>query len=318
MSFVFILPVVHPKGSKVSNYNHVEIALRQTIASLQNQTYSDVKIIVVCCQIPTWAEQLNSNVFFLDVSDSKTFGPNRNDVKVDKGLKYILGILYAAAHFKPSLYMLADADDYVDTQLAEYSIKSLNGRFGDKKNDGYLVDKGVQVEVDMLSEGMVTYKNAYLVKRFNDTCGTCRIFKNDSLNKKLLAVDANFFEKSKQWIPNKLENIVRVPLEFPTWLDSLYSDDYLKDWHIVNILGRHIKQKGHFNFILFPYVGAAKACGHGNHDGPRRGGLHHKKIIGNLPASVFRRKFGIQKKGLFDFDFLSELRFKIAFTLNRV
>lgn len=317
MSFVFILPVVHPKGSKVSNYNHVEVALKQTIESLQNQTYRDVKIVVVCCQIPAWVNQLSKNIFFLDVSDSEIFAPNRNNVKVDKGLKYILGILYATALFGPSLYMLADADDYVDTQLAAHSIKALNGVLGNKEIDGYLVDKGFQVEVSISPNEKLEYQNAYLAKHFNVSCGTCRIFKQDSLSQKLLEVESNIFQQSKQWIPDQLANAIKVPSDFSSWLDSLCNADYLKDWHIVNVLGRHIKQDEHFKFLLFPQAGAAKACGHGNHDGPRKGGLNEKKIIGKFPISDFRKKFGIQKKTPLDLSFISNMRMKMAFRLHR-
>ncbi|MBT9314749.1 hypothetical protein [Leptothoe spongobia] len=317
MSFVFILPVVHPQRSKVSNYHHVEIALKQTLESLQNQTYNDAKIIVVCCQIPSWADRFNQNVFFLDVSNSEIFSPDRNNTKVDKGLKYSLGILYATAIFQPRLYMLADADDYVNTQLADYALNSLTGTFGNKDIDGYLVDKGLQVEVDISSEEQLEYKAAYLIKHFNTSCGTCRVFKQESLAQKLLEIDSNIFQKSKQWIPNQLGTITEVPSDLSIWLDRLCSDSYLENWHIVNVLGRHIKQDKHFNFILFPHVGAAKACGHGNHDGPREGGLNQKKIIGQLATSDFKKKFGIAKKRAFDFSLISDLKMKIAFRLNQ-
>ncbi|MGD1855062.1 MAG: hypothetical protein ACFB2W_12520 [Leptolyngbyaceae cyanobacterium] len=317
MSFVFILPIVHPQRRNVSNYHHVEVALKQTLKSLQNQTYSDVKIIVVCCQVPDWAHQLNENIYFLDVSNSEIFSPDRNITKVDKGLKYILGILYAAANFQPSLYMLADADDYVNTQLADYALKSLSGTFGRKDIDGYLVDKGLQVEVDVSPEEQLEYKTAYLIKEFNTSCGTCRIFKQESLAQKLLEIDANIFQESKQWISNPLGVITKVPSELCTWLDGLCNDSYEEPWHVVNVLGRHIKQGKYFNFILFPHVGAAKACGHGNHDGPRSGGVNQKKIIGQLATSDFRKKFGIEEKGTLDFGLISDLKMKVAFRLNR-
>lgn len=316
MTFAFILPVVHPQGNKVSNYHHVEIALKQTLKSLKRQTYRDVKIIVVCCQIPSWADQLGDNVYFLNVSQTDIFAPNRNDVRVDKGLKYILGILYAAINFKPSLYMLADADDYVDTRIADYSLQSLKGQFGDNLVDGYLISKGLQVEVSVPTEGELTYQNAYLVRKFNASCGTCRIFKAESLNHKLLNVHSNIFEASKQWLAHRQENKILVPSQASIWLDSLCNNHYLEKWHIVNILGRHIDQEDHFNFIPFPKVGAAKACGHGNHDGPRKGSLHQDKIIGKLPIDLFKGNFGIQDKGVFNFDFLADFFFKVKFYLN--
>ena len=317
MSFVFILPVIHPEGCNVSNYHHVEVALKQTIISLENQTYSNVKIVVVCSQVPAWANECSDDVFFLDVSGSKPFSPNRNDIKVDKGLKYILGILYAAEHFEPTFYMLADADDYVNSQLADYAFKALSSTFGKKEIDGYLIDKGLQVEINILPDNKLNYGNAYLVKKFNTTCGTCRVFKQENLTQKILEVDADVFKESRHWIPNQLDNIIKVPSALSEWLDNLWSENYLEDWHIINVLGRHIGQSEYFNFLLFPYIGAAKACGHGNHDGPRQGAIHEKKIIGKLPTNDFRKKFGIQKKEGLNFDFISDIRMKVAFRLNR-
>ena len=214
-------------------------------------------------------------------------------------------------------YMLADADDYVESRLAERSFKALNDVFGKKEIDGYLIDKGLQVEVAISADNKLNYSNAYLVKKFHTTCGTCRVFKQENLTKKILEVDSDIFRKSRQWIPNQLGNIIKVPTALPTWLDALCSKDYLEDWHIINVLGRHIRQSEHFNFVLFPHVGAAKACGHGNHDGPRKGGIHKKKIIGKFPIKAFQKKFGIQKKRLFDLISITDFRLKIRFFLNQ-
>lgn len=316
-SFVFILPVVHPNGSKVSNYHHVEVALKQTIKSLQNQTYSNVKIVVVCSRVPTWADHLGKNVFFLDVSDTEVFAPNRNDVKVDKGLKYVLGILYSEAHLNPKFYMLADADDYVNSQLAEFLFRSPSKTFSKKEIDGYLVNKGLQVEVAVSPNNELNYGNAYLVNKFNTTCGTCRIFKQENLTERILKVDSEIFQITRKWIPSRLKTIVKVSPDLSIWLDTLCNKDYSEDWHIVNVLGRHIRQSAYFNFLLFPHVGAAKACGHGNHDGPRRGGLHDKKIIGRFPVRAFQKKFGIQEKGSFDLFSIMDFMLRAKFFLNR-
>ena len=78
MSFTFILPVIHPESNQVSNYSHVEIVLRRTLQALKRQSYSDIKIIVVCCQIPSWANEIGDNIYFLDVSQSKVFKPDEN------------------------------------------------------------------------------------------------------------------------------------------------------------------------------------------------------------------------------------------------
>lgn len=316
MSFAFIIPVVHPKGNQVSDYGHVEIALKKTLESLQRQTYKETKVVVVCCQMPTWARQMGDNVHFLDVSNSDVFAANRNMLQVDKGLKYILGILYASEHFQPSLYMLADADDYVETRLAEYSLKSLRKKFGNVQIDGYLIDKGLQVQVSALPHQDLNYQNAYLVKRFDAACGTCRILKEKKLSEKLLQIHPNLFEASRQWFSRQQDNIFIVPPDFSSWLDNLCKDGYLQDWHIVNVLGRHIAQQDYFNFMAFPKVGAAKACGHGNHVGPLRGKLHDDKIISKLPIGLFKECFGLRDKGLYSPNLFSDFVFRMAFYFN--
>jgi hypothetical protein len=62
---------------------------------------------------------------------------------------------------------------------------------------------------------------------------------------------------------------------------------------IVNILGRHKYQEGHFDFQPIHLLGAAKGCGHGNHDGPKQGKIHRRHVIGEIPVDEFLETFGV-------------------------
>ena len=151
MSFTFILPVVHPEGAQVRNYSHVEMILHRTLTALQRQTSSDVNIVVVCCRLPNWAGEVCDNVFFLDASDSEVFKPDQRSGKdanlrrADRGLKIVLGILYAASRFETGLFMRVDADDYVNAGLAAYALESLDWLSDHRSLDGYVVNRGLEV-----------------------------------------------------------------------------------------------------------------------------------------------------------------------------
>ncbi|MFG6106877.1 glycosyltransferase family A protein [Leptothoe sp. EHU-05/26/07-4] len=294
MSFAFILPVIHPDSVKVSNYEHVEIVLKRTLESLRRQTFTDIKIIVVCCKIPDWAKDIGDNIYFLDVADSKTFKPNRNIARVDMGLKFIVGILYALEKFKVDLFMRVDGDDYVNSNLAKYAINSLDKTLQSSTVDGYIINKGLQIEVKVNSNNEIEYGNTYFIRRFNSSCGTCRIFKQATLRAKLLEIHSDIFSKSSHWLAAHQERTVAIPTEMTDWLDQISKDHYAEEWHPVNILGRHINQSEYLNFENFPFLGAAKACGHGNHDGPREGKIHQDKMIGKLPKSILESTFGIK------------------------
>lgn len=299
MSFAFILPVIHPDSVKVSNYEHLEIVLKRTLESLQRQTFTDIKIIVVCCKIPDFSKEIGDNIYFLNVADSTTFKPDRNIARVDMGLKFIVGILYAIEKFKVDLFMRVDGDDYVNSNLAKYAINSLDRTLRSSTIDGYIINKGLQIEVQVNSKNEIEYGDTYFIRRFNSSCGTCRIFKQATLRAKLLEINSDIFSKSSHWLTACQDNAVAIPPEMPDWLDTISREHYLEEWHPVNILGRHINQSDYLNFANFPFLGAAKACGHGNHDGPREGRIHKDKMVGKLPKSVLESTFGIKDSPAF-------------------
>jgi hypothetical protein len=307
MSFTFIIPVVNPKNSKVKNYDHVEIVLRKTLESICRQSFKPIYIVVVCHRVPTWSKDLGPNIFFLNVSASNVFDSDANHVIIDKGLKYVIGILYALNHLNSKWIMPMDADDYVNVNLANFIAK--NDAYL-PWIDGYIIDQGLQAEVGVPDEGKLTYKNVFRIKNFHLSCGSCRIFKRKTVINKLATIHPEIFLKSKFMSFGSHANTINVSPRFIDWLEGCSKQDYNQVSHIVNLLGRHIKQKRYFNFIPLPMLGAAKACGHGNHDGPKEGNIHQDKILTSLSLKDFYNDFGIyennpisRKKTIFSLNF---------------
>ena len=109
----FITSVRHPLNS--NSYPRVIQLLDRTLSSVCRQTDRDFQVVVVCNEIPDLSSR--DNVHFTKVDFPP---PNRNAsaetgldaIRLDRGTKYFVGLLYAA-RFEPSHVMFFDADDYL-------------------------------------------------------------------------------------------------------------------------------------------------------------------------------------------------------------
>jgi|GEM_PF-5046872 hypothetical protein len=292
-NFSFIIPVRNPFDEKVSDYRVIETLLRKTIDSLTKQQGVKSNVIVVCHQVPSWSMAFGEQVTFLDVSKSSVFPPNTNPVRVDKGLKYAIGALYSKKTFDPGLIMLMDADDYVNCNLAQSLIGFNPFSF---KLDGYLITKGIHVALEVNKDYSVNYIESYLVKDFDKTCGSCRVFRSNSLLEKLRYIDADIEKYFSDWPQRKNDGSVEVTEKSILWLSEKTKSSYMNEDNIVNILGRHINQNRYLKLKPISMVGAAKGCGHGNHDGPKQGNMHKDKILEEYPIEKFSALFGIKEK----------------------
>lgn len=321
MSFTFILPVIHPESYQVSNYAHVEMILKRTLETLKRQSSNDVNVVVVCCKIPSWSEEIGENIFFIDVSDSEVFKPNPdsgNNVglrRVDRGLKILLGMLYAKSKFKTNLFMRVDADDYVNTHLAEHSLKAFEKLSQRESFDGYILRKGLHVEVSITPNNDIQYGETYLVKDFDRSCGSCFIFKEATLTQKMLKIHSEIFDKANHWFFDAKGQSFTVPAEVSDWLYEVCQESFFEEWHLINILGRHIGLGKYMNFTPLTFMGAAKACGHGNHAGARRGGIHTDRAVCKLPTRFFESTFGVSKTSRSITNFLN-LYMNISFLIS--
>lgn len=295
-AFVLVIPVRNPQDQKVIDYSCIEAILHETVRSLTQQSYSHTHIVIVCHKIPSWGGTIGNNVTFLNVSNIPAFPANKNPVRVDKGLKYIIGILYAKNNLNPDLIMPMDADDYVNVKLASKLVKKDKFNRFNSNRDGYILKKGLHVNLQIAADYSVNYEVAYLVEEFDRTCGSCRVFKTDALMKSIETIDVDIASRFSYWPLRSQNASVTVPAEPVMWLSDISQPHYLSENNIVNILGRHIKQSPYFKLAPLNFVGAAKGCGHGNHDGPKQGEVHMDKIIGNISAQQFCSNFGILNK----------------------
>jgi hypothetical protein len=290
--FVVVIPVRNPKDDKVNDYAVIESLLERTVTSVLRQTHPATSVVVVCHGAPAWAKGYAGDVHFLDVSDDPVFPPNTHDVKVDKGLKYTLGAAYARAHLSPELILLMDADDYANVRLAETVLAE---RADHGELDAYLVEKGVHVVVRVEDDRTIAFDEAYAVDRFPGSCGSCRVFEAESLLARIDAIAPGLRDALAEWPARGDDLTVRVPREHSQRLWDATEGTREDEPSIIQILGRHTHQHEYLVLRAVPLLGAAKGCGHGNHDGPMGGGVHQHRVAGEIDIDDFLDAFGLRE-----------------------
>lgn len=289
--FAFLIPVVHPGGSKVSDYGVVERALRETLRSYSSQTHADVVIVVVCHRLPAWAAEFRARVRFVVLGEHPHFAANANDVEIDKGTKYVLGALQALVAENAAYVMPVDGDDFLRIDLAEHVLaRDIGG------HDGFLVCEGYNALIRVKPETFEIVQT-FRVHDFDRTCGTCRIFSRQAMIRAIERLDPGLLAMADRLVPAGAgagEGQVITPA--PKLLDRLWqatepvTNDY---WGTIRLLGRHIRQGGAFDLLPLTEPLAGKACGHGNHDGPSSGGIRWSGVQGCMETREFARQFGI-------------------------
>lgn len=162
---VFITSIRHPHNC--NSYKTIGHLLVKTLLSVLNQRDHDIKIIVVCNEVPPFGLQ-DDRIDYVLVDferPSSHKGPvtGLDPCRRDKGSKYIVGLIHAR-QYNPDHIMFFDADDYVHCGISEYT----NAR---PKAVGWYIDKGYSYRA-----GGVMYAE---LDRFNKNCGTSLIFRSD-------------------------------------------------------------------------------------------------------------------------------------------
>lgn len=291
--FAFVIPVRNPLDEKVKDYRTIESLLRMTISSLLRQTHPNVAVVVVCHGAPEWSTEFDDRVRFLNVSNDDVFGPDQHATTIDKGMRFTVGTLYAADTFDPELIMLLDADDYANVRLAEHLLP-LHAAGNDV--DCYMIHRGVHAGVQVGHDYVTRYRYAVEVEEFDFTCGSCRVFDTASLLESLTSIDAVIRDRFGGWAEADERGCVIVHPDPLEWLlRSVESAKEDRD-HIINVLGRHTRQRRAFSVRYVDIVGAAKGCGHGNHNGPRAGAVHWHRAKRNMGVGEFLKTFGLPKQ----------------------
>ncbi len=165
---VFITSVRHPDNS--NNYHKIGYLLKRTLNSVCRQSDKNFRVLVVCNKKPDiYFDSTLVEFIVLDNFSAPGKGKanemNIKDVRLDKGIKYILGCKYALKH-NPDYIMFFDSDDFIHKGIANY----LNQHKGE---NGFIIDRGYVYR----DSGMLIYK----LNKFNKCCGSSII-----LNPKLL------------------------------------------------------------------------------------------------------------------------------------
>ena len=285
--FAFVVPVVHPKGNKVSDYSVVERALKETLGSYTRQDAQNVVVIVVCHRIPAWADEFRGRVRFIRIGPHPRFEANANDVQIDKGMKYALGSVLAISVEKASFVMLADGDDFVRADLARYIFSR---DLGD--HDGFVIRQGFNALINV-TQDRFRIVQLFRMQDFDRTCGTCRIFSRTALARELERLDPDILTWGDKLTLS--EDGLEISPD-STVLDHLWkiTEPVTNELYgIIRILGRHDRYGRVFDLLPLSEPLAGKACGHGNHDGPERGGVRWSGVRGCASGTEFVERFGL-------------------------
>lgn len=203
----------------------------------------------------------------------------------------MVGSAFALKVLRADHVVLADADDFLDRDLAAY-LSGANAPMPGA--DGWILTKGYHLALRKGGAGL-ELNGAFEVKEYNRTCGTCGIFLGPSRHHHIEAFCPEGFDlaammeaKPAQVVPTALlDSVVNATDPIEAEHDSL-----------VRLLGRHIRQASLFVFATVDKPLAAKGCGHGNHDGPRQGDIHWHRVVKTEPLDGCAASFGLSEVAL--------------------
>lgn len=276
--FAFIIPIVHPDGKNVEDYGVVEDLLFLTTTSLLAQTHANIAVVVVLHRMPAWAnDKVDPRLHFLLLPEHPLCAVNTWPVGEDKGLKYFLALEYAR-RLGCRAVMPMDGDDFVDISLVRTVLAQ------EPTNEVLLITQGWFLALGN-DEGPVQIDAAFENVRFHESSGSCRVF----------------------WMEPLVELLTEVTDTPPDTLqhpDGTVTDEAIvwanaKPGHrqerlgLLQMLGTHVRQSEMFTPRPLKGPLAAKGCGHGNHDGPRAGGIHWTKLVGVRRRAKVMARLGL-------------------------
>ncbi|MDP5030985.1 glycosyltransferase family A protein [Paraglaciecola sp.] len=213
--FIFLTCIRHPNSSK--NYTHIEALFEHTARSVCAQLEGDFRLIVVCNKKPD-IEFNDPRIIYLEVDF--IIPSSRSDVLYDRGIKRLVGLLYAKNNYPVDYYMMLDADDLVSNTLVLDIVAAEESKGGWWLEKGYLYD----------------FNNHRIQRKagMNNYCGSTLIFKSEALY--------------------KLSNIDFTQYSFMDTYEKLKSAG--SGEFICEILGHHVIAKEYFknkNYELAPF-----------------------------------------------------------------
>ena len=300
-NFVFVVPLRNPDDIAVNDYSLIEALLKSTIRSLLSDPESTSRVLVVCHRTPAWAQDFAGRVVFLTVGHSRAFESDATQeltpvqrfakVRVDKGIRHIVGTLVAHQLYQPDFIMPFDADDYVHKDLISFVREN---HVENSQSEGYVIVNGVEAMLD-IGHDPISVKRAFKVAGFDKLCGSCRIFDARKLTDKLTHDIPDYPTWQAKLCPARGDEVeLPIPSELSDAVMSV-AQEHLSQRRrgIVFVAGSHVRQFPPFHLQPLAFRGAAKGCGHGNHTGSNGGRVHWKQVRGWMSNSRFTQDFGL-------------------------
>lgn len=189
----FVIPVRHPDNAR--DWNALTSKLRQTMASISNQSHPDWRGIVVANEgaklppMPAKFEAVRVGFPPNDLHEFQKAPPDavRDAFRLDKGRRVLSGMLHAAP---TRFFMIVDDDDLVSSEITSHAAAHPDS-YGWFVNQGYLWTDG----------GRWFLK----IDDFDRRCGTSLIIRSD-----LYELPDSLETASEEWMKDMLGSHLRI------------------------------------------------------------------------------------------------------------
>lgn len=284
---VVLIPLIHPLHPNVVDFDRVETLLQRTCASVRAARGADPQIVIVGHRRPSIS--LGDAVTFVDIGDS-TFLDGTQRTPLDKGAKLVIAASVAERLFEPSVFLTVDADDllHVDT-VAEIARRMER----EDAPDVLVWTHGAELEITPLRGGSVHYLAANRIESFDRVCGTSRAVARQHLFDTILDLVglAGLRSDVTRWPVPDVDGVLQLVPPMRAALDTRLDSIDRNERKLLAQFGSHVSHLGHMEPIAL--MGAAKTCGHGQHEGGARGRLHPAQTISSLDLESALVSFGL-------------------------
>lgn len=216
----FVTTIRHPLNSK--DYARVERYLKNTLDSVQAQICKNFQIIVICNQIPPFHTDF-PDVKFLKVDfpppfEQRSATIEQDAIRIDRGTKHAIALLYIKKSAPSKFVMFFDADDLLSNKLSSFVEENHD-------NPGFFMEHGYSMKLgsdtfDFLNEFYKVNGNANIVRVSDLPIPTDRLSINSCQEDILRELNQDFIffilgshKFTKDWMAER--RIVMKPVPFP-------------------------------------------------------------------------------------------------------
>lgn len=284
--FSIVIPMVHPNHANVNDYSALDARLELTVASIDHQSHSTVRTVVLGHRAPEWDLGRYGNLLYIDLGASRTLA-GQLSTPHDKGVKMLLGALLDRRLADCDVVVTADADDFLHEEVAANTARYLRDH---PSSNGIKWTRGYDLLVSGDEPRSTTLIDAYEVGAFDRICGTSRAIRMNALIDSMPTAAGVLDPVAKAMTTHLTAHpygLYVPPSDLLTQLDVAVSSLSEVALSEIEHLGKHVTP--HFNLDPHPMIGAGKTCGHGQHDGYRGGSIHWQAVRRRVaPADAIR------------------------------